>query len=91
MLLLSTIISRFFFVYMLLLFVRIFGSWFPELQRTRFMQFVAFCVDPYLNFFRGILPPFGMLDLSPILAFFALNVLEWVVQNLIILIAVALA
>ena len=31
--------------------------------------------DPYLNLFRGIIPPIGgTLDLSPILAFFALNI-----------------
>lgn len=91
MLFLLETVSRFFLVYMLLLFVRIIGSWFPELQRTRFMQFIAFCVDPYLNFFRKLLPPLGMMDLSPILAFFALNILEWAVKNLIILVAVALA
>jgi len=32
-------------------------------------------VDPYLNLFRGIIPPIGgTLDLSPILAFVVLNV-----------------
>lgn len=31
--------------------------------------------DPYLNLFRGIIPPIGgTLDLSPILAFVTLNV-----------------
>lgn len=32
--------------------------------------------DPYLNIFRGIIPPLGgTLDLSPILAFLVLNAL----------------
>lgn len=31
--------------------------------------------DPYLNIFRGIIPPLGGLDLSPILAFLVLNAL----------------
>ena len=31
--------------------------------------------DPYLNIFRGIIPPRGGLDLSPILAFLVLNAL----------------
>ena len=30
--------------------------------------------DPYLNLFRGIIPPLGGLDFSPILAFVVLNV-----------------
>ncbi|KAG2299996.1 hypothetical protein Bca52824_036468 [Brassica carinata] len=29
--------------------------------------------DPYLNIFRGVIPPLGGLDLSPILAFLVLN------------------
>jgi YggT family protein len=29
--------------------------------------------DPYLNVFRGLIPPLGGLDLSPILAFLVLN------------------
>jgi YggT family protein len=30
--------------------------------------------DPYLNLFRGLIPPIGMMDLSPILAFITLDV-----------------
>lgn len=30
--------------------------------------------DPYLNLFRGLLPPLGNIDFSPILAFILLNV-----------------
>lgn len=30
-------------------------------------------VDPYLNLFRGIIPPLGGIDLSPILAFVVLD------------------
>ena len=30
--------------------------------------------DPYLNLFRGIIPPVGGIDFSPILAFVVLNV-----------------
>lgn len=37
------------------------------------MQCSTIC-DPYLNIFRGIIPPLGgTLDLSPILAFLVLN------------------
>lgn len=31
--------------------------------------------DPYLNLFRGLIPPIFGLDLSPILAFFLLSTL----------------
>jgi YggT family protein len=30
--------------------------------------------DPYLNVFRGLIPPLGGLDLSALVAFFALQI-----------------
>ena len=39
------------------------------------LQPVFQITDPYLNLFRGILPPIFGLDLSPILAFVLLNAL----------------
>lgn len=78
------IIDYFFFVYMCMLFVRIMGSWFPELQRTQWMLFLAFCTDPFLNLFRRILPPIGPLDLSPLIAFFCLQLIQYGFKFLII-------
>ncbi len=69
-----------------MLFVRILGSWLPELQTYRFMQFIAFYTDPYLNFFRRFIPPLGMLDLSPIVAFFCLGIIENILKTLLALI-----
>jgi YggT family protein len=74
-----------FFTYTLLLLVRIVGSWFPSFARHRLMYFVAFYVDPYLNIFRRIIPPIGgTLDLSPLLAFFALQIGENVLMYLLL-------
>ena len=70
------IVDKLFLVYTIMLFVRILGSWLPELQDTRFMQFIAFYTDPYLNFFRRFIPPLGMMDFSPIVAFIALGFIE---------------
>lgn len=83
--LLLKIVDNVFFIYLLMLFIRIFSSWFPEFQRTRFMQFIMFYTDPYLNIFRRIIPPLGMLDLSPIAAFFALQIIESIVKFIIAL------
>lgn len=66
-------------IYTLMLFGRILGSWIPEFQETKAMQFIAFYTDPYLNLFRGIIPPLGMIDISPIFAFLALQLLEWLI------------
>ena len=63
-------------VYILMLFARILSSWIPELQQTKVMQFIAFYTDPYLNIFRRVIPPIGFLDISPIFAFLALELLR---------------
>ena len=55
---------------------RILLSWFPQAQSIGALQPVFAITDPYLNLFRGIIPPVFGLDLSPILAFFTLNVLS---------------
>jgi YggT family protein len=71
------LIHLLFFSYTILLFIRIVSSWFPAWHGYHLFRFVAFYTDPYLNFFRKLIPPLGgVLDLSPILAFFALRILE---------------
>lgn len=70
------IIDTLFMVYMIMLFARILGSWFPEFREHNIMKFLSFYTDPYLNFFRRFIPPLGMIDLSPIVAFLALHVIE---------------
>lgn len=73
---LAQIISALFQVYTLMLFARILSSWLPELRQTKAMQFISFYTDPYLNIFRRIIPPIGMLDISPIFAFLALELIR---------------
>lgn len=63
-------------IYLIMLFVRILGSWIPDIREYRLMQFVNFYTDPYLNLFRRIVPPLGMFDFSPILAIFCLGFIE---------------
>lgn len=62
-------------IYNLVITARILLSWFPQAQGIGALQPVFAITDPYLNLFRGIIPPVFGLDLSPILAFFLLNVL----------------
>ena len=73
---LSAVIHFAFVAYTCMLFVRILGSWFPNFQQFSVMRFVHFYTEPYLNFFRKFIPRIGMMDLSPLIAFFALRVLE---------------
>ena len=49
------------------------------LPQSRFgnqLSSVSAITDPYLNAFRGLIPPLGGIDLSAILAFLALNLLQ---------------
>ncbi len=63
--------------YILLLMTRIIGSWFPRFLHSPFMGYVMRLTDPYLNLFRRFIPPIGgALDLSPMLGFFVLQLLE---------------
>jgi YggT family protein len=48
------------------------------------MRFVAHYTDPYLNIFRRVIPPIGgMIDVSPILGFFFLQIFEKVILTFI--------
>ena len=76
-------VDALFTVYMMMLMARIIGSWFPDYRDHPLMRFVSYYTDPYLNAFRAIIPPLGMLDLSPLVAFFALNILETIVKAII--------
>lgn len=64
-----------FLQYNLVITGRILLSWFPQAQGVAALQPIFAITDPYLNLFRGVIPPIFGLDLSPILAFFLLNVL----------------
>jgi YggT family protein len=78
-------------VYLILIFIRILTSWIPRMPYNRylaaFLKFVSDVTDPYLNLFRRILPPVRMggagLDLSPIIATFALIIVSQIVVSLI--------
>jgi uncharacterized protein YggT (Ycf19 family) len=67
--------SNFLSIYNLIITGRILLSWFPQAQSIGALQPVYAITDPYLNLFRGIIPPIFGLDLSPILAFLLLNFL----------------
>lgn len=61
-------------LYQSALIVRLILTWFPQPPAFLVNPLSTIC-DPYLNLFRGIIPPLGgTLDLSPILAFVVLDV-----------------
>lgn len=70
------IVDLLFQVYALLLLTRVLGSWIQGADQHKLMQFVAFYTDPYLNLFRKWIPPLGMIDISPMIAFISLEILK---------------
>ena len=64
-------------IYTLVLLVRVLLSWFPNLDwGNPVLATVSSITDPYLNAFRGLIPPVGGLDLSAILAFVVLQLVQ---------------
>jgi uncharacterized protein YggT (Ycf19 family) len=70
-------------VYFLLIFGYILMSWIRmpySIWINRIQRFLYDVVEPYLRIFRRFIPPLGPLDISPIVAIFAL----WIVSGLVI-------
>ncbi len=79
-------VGTFIFVYILLLFAYILTSWIrlpyrPWLNRAQ--RFLYDVCDPYLRIFRRFIPPFGPLDLSPMIGVITLIVIERLLTALI--------
>ena len=89
MLLLITIINNVFAVYKLMLFASIISSWFPDFRSTKIMQFILFYTEPYFNLFRRFIPPLGMIDISPIIAFFALQLIQGMLIKFLIMLFIS--
>jgi YggT family protein len=78
-------IDIFIYVYVLLIFVYVLTSWVRLPYSTwvrRISDFLRDVCEPYLRIFRRILPPLGPLDLSPVVAIFALFALKALVDAL---------
>merc|ERR1740130_2558447 len=62
--------------------LRILLSWFPQAQSVALLRPIFTVSDVYLNLFRGVIPSIAGLDISPIAAFFVLNLLTSSVASL---------
>lgn len=60
-------------VYYYMIIIYILMSWLPQLRETSFGEMLGRLVEPYLQIFRRFIPPLGMIDISPIVALFALH------------------
>ena len=64
-------------IYSFLLLIRVLLTWFPSIDwNNGILSALCSITDPYLNIFRGVIPPIGGIDISSILAFLLLNFLQ---------------
>jgi YggT family protein len=59
--------------YSFALIIYILMSWFPNARSSTIGQFLARICEPYLEPFRRIIPPLGMIDISPLVAILVLR------------------
>ena len=60
-------------IYKYAIIARILMSWVSPHPRSRPAVMLYQATEPVLRIFRGLIPPIGMIDLSPIIAFFVLD------------------
>lgn len=69
----QNLLSTIFTVYQFMIFAYILMSWIPSIQQSSIGEMLGKLVEPYLSIFRKFIPPIGMIDISPIIALFALR------------------
>lgn len=67
-------------IYIWLVIIRVLISWLPIDSRNEFVKQLYNITDPYLDLFKRIIPPFGMVDISPILAIMVLEAAKRVIM-----------
>ncbi len=77
--LLITIVQAYTFV----MFIWVLLSWIPEFTHSKFYGFLDSVCLPFLEPFRKIIPPINGIDISPILAFFALQLVTNLLGSLV--------
>ena len=74
-------------LYYFLLIIRILLTWFPGIDWSNgILSALTSITDPYLNIFRGIIPPIGGFDISSLLALILFQVIQGFIPPLIIFI-----
>ena len=69
-------------IYNILIIARVLASWIVRNPYNRVYHFLITITEPVLGLIRRILPPIMGLDLSPIIAFFLLDLLSRLLASL---------
>ena len=63
-------------VYEMILVIYVLMSWIPPLTTTAVYEFLRDLSEPFLRLFRRWIPPLGMIDLTPVIAIFVLEIVR---------------
>ena len=78
-----TLVGWVFGILIIALIVRVVSTWFGVSPYARWMRPVVFLTEWLLAPVRRRIPPFGMIDLSPLVAYFVLVLLRFVVTRVV--------
>jgi uncharacterized protein YggT (Ycf19 family) len=65
------------------LLVRVIVSWFPRLAARRWVAWSFGATEWMLRPLRRVVPTFGVMDVTPIVAYFALQLAQWLVETIL--------
>ncbi|MEO8624043.1 MAG: YggT family protein [bacterium] len=65
------------------LLIRVISSWFPRAGASRWLRWSYGATEWMLRPLRGLIPSLGMVDITPIVAYFGLQVVEWLVTRVL--------
>ena len=68
----------------LALIVRVLLSWLPRLAHSRWLSWSFGATDWMLRPLRRVVPPLGVIDITPLVAYFGLVLLEWRVESVLL-------
>jgi YggT family protein len=66
------------------LLVRVISSWVPSLGSSRWLRWSYGATEWMLRPLRALIPSFSVIDITPIVAYFALQFVQYLVENILI-------
>jgi YggT family protein len=66
------------------LLIRVIASWFPRLAMRPWISWSFGATEWMLRPLRRVIPTFGVMDVTPIVAYFALQITEWLVTKVLL-------
>jgi YggT family protein len=77
-------INNAFNLFSFLIVLRIFLTWIPRVRwENQPWKIIREIADLYLNLFRRVIPPYGGMDFSPIVAWIVLQILRNIITTII--------